>query len=87
MIYLTNDTLDQAVYFDLRSKEPHRNGNRIEQIYFGLLGNGIHEVAVTLKKSRGCVEVNFGRSELFSFVEEDALRQMLGEAVKGNTLH
>ena len=87
MIYLTNDALDQAVYFDLRSREPHRKGNRIEQIYFGLLGNGVHEVAVTLTKSRGCVEVAFGRSELFSFVEEDTLRRMLGEVVQGKTLH
>lgn len=87
MIYLTNDTLDQAVYFELRSKEPHRKGNGIEHVYFGLLGNGVHEVAVTLRKSRGCVEVVFGRSELFSFVEEDTLRRMLGEAVKGNTVH
>jgi len=55
MIYLTNDALDQAVYFELRGREPHRNGNGIEQIYFGLLGNGVHEVAVTLKKSRGFV--------------------------------
>jgi hypothetical protein len=87
MIYLTNDALDQAVYFELRGREPHRNGNGVEQIYFGLLGNGVHEVAVTLKKSRGFVEVAFGRSELFSFVEEDALRRMLGEVMKGKTLH
>jgi hypothetical protein len=87
MIYLTNDTLDQAVYFELRSREPHRNGNGIEQVYFGLLGNGVHEVAVKLSKSRGRVEVAFGRSELFSFVEEDTLRRMLGEAVTGKTLH
>ncbi len=87
MIYLTNDAMDQAVYFDLRSKEPHRIGNRFEQIYNGLLGNGIHEVAVTLKQSRGGVEISFGRSELFSFIEEDLLRRMLGEAVQDKTLH
>lgn len=85
MIYLTNDALDQAVYFDLRSQEPQRRG--AEQVYFGLLGNGVHEVAVTLKKSRGRVEVAFGRSELFSFVEEEVLRRMLGEVVKSNTVH
>ena len=85
MIYLTNDALDQAVYFELRNSEPYRRHG--EQVFFGLLGNGIHEVAVTLKKVRGSVEVAFGRSELFSFVEEDALKRMLGEAVQGNTLH
>ncbi|HBG05653.1 MAG TPA: hypothetical protein DDY22_08895, partial [Geobacter sp.] len=84
---LTNDALDQAVYFDLRSREPQRKGNGLEQIYFGLLGNGVHEVAVTLKKSRGCVEIAFGRSELFSFVEEETLRRMLGEVLKGDTVH
>lgn len=87
MIYLTNDALDQAVYFDLRGREPRRKGNSIEQLYFGLLGNGVHEVAVTLRSRLGCVEVVFGRSELFSFVEEDALRRMLGEIVAGETVH
>ena len=33
------------------------------------------------------VEVVFGRSELFSFVEEDALRRMLGEMMTGKTVH
>ena len=87
MIYLTNDALDQAVYFDLQRKEPQRRGNVFEQVYFGLLGNGVHEVSVTLRKGRLGVEVAFGRSELFSFVEEDALRRMLGEAVRENTVH
>jgi len=87
MIYLTNDALDQAVYFELRGREPRRVGNRIEQYYFGLLGNGVHEVAVTLRSSRGWVEVAFGKSELFRFVEEDALRRMLGEMVTGETVH
>jgi hypothetical protein len=87
MIYLTNDALDQAVYFELRSRKPHRVGRSIEQVYFGLLGNGVHEVAVTLRSSRGGVEVVFGRSELFSFVEEDALRRMLGALVARATVH
>lgn len=85
MIYLTNDILDQAVYFDLRNKEPYRMGN--QQIFCGLLGNGVHEVTVTLKKSRGGVEVSFGRSELFSFIEEDVLRRMLSEVVARRTIH
>ena len=87
MIYLTNDTLDQAVYFELRGKEPHRRRNSIEQLYFGLLGNGVHEVTVTLRSRRECVEVVFGKSELFSFVEEDTLRRMLGEMVASETIH
>jgi hypothetical protein len=87
MIYLTNDTLDQAVYFELRGKEHGKKGHHSEQLYFGLLGNGVHEVAVTLRSMRDCVEVVFGRSELFRFVEEDALRRMLGEMVRGETVH
>ena len=87
MIYLTNDALDQAVYFELRGREPRKRGNGSEQLYFGLLGNGVHEVTVTLKSMRGCVEVVFGTSELVSFVEEDALRRMLGEMMSGETVH
>jgi len=87
MIYLTNDALDQAVYFELRGRELRKKGNGGEQLYFGLLGNGIHEVAVTLKSLRGCVEVVFGRSDLFNFVEEDVLRRMLGEMVTTHTVH
>ena len=84
MIYLTNDALDQAVYFDMRGREPRRRGNSSEQFYFGLLGNGVHEVAVTLRSSRGCVDVVFdSSSKLFSFVEEDALRKMLVEMMAG----
>jgi hypothetical protein len=40
-----------------------------------------------VRKSRGSGEISFGRSELFSFVEEDTLRRMLGEVVTGKTLH
>ena len=87
MIYLTNDALDQAVYFHLRSREPHRHGGGLEQVYAGLLGNGVHEVAVTLRKSRLGVEVAFGKSELFSYVQEDELRRMLGAMVRDNTVH
>ena len=87
MIYLTNDSLDQAVYFELRGRKPRRSGKSIDQLYFGLLGNGVHEVAVTLRNSRGCVEVVFGSSQLFSFVEKEALRKMLVEMVAGETMH
>ncbi len=87
MIYLTNDALDQAVYFEMRGKEALRSRNGLDQVYYGLLGNGVHEVDVTLKKRRGSVEVAFGKSELFSFVEEDELRQMLGRMVREKTVH
>ncbi|GFO54265.1 hypothetical protein GMSM_12720 [Geomonas sp. Red276] len=87
MIYLTNDALDQAVYFELRGKQPHRRGNIVEQVYFGLLGNGVHEVPVTMTRSRGSFEVAFGKSELFSLVEEDTVRRMLGEVITRKPLH
>ena len=87
MIYLTNDALDQAVYFDLRSSEPHRSRTGVERVYCGLLGNGVHEVTVTLRKRRGNLEIAFGSSELFLFVEEDALRRLLGEALAAHTVH
>jgi hypothetical protein len=88
MIYLTNDALDLAVYFDLHGGEPRRRGKKnIEQIYEGLLGNGVYEVAVILRSSRGGVEVVFGNSQLFSFVDKDALRKLLLEMIAGETMH
>lgn len=87
MIYLTNDALDQVVYFEMRGKEALRSRNGLDQVYYGLLGNGVHEVDVTLKKRRGNVEVAFGKSDLFSFVEEDELRRMLGRMVREKTVH
>ena len=87
MIYLTNDAMDQAVYFDLDDTKPHEVGNDGEDLYFGLLGNGVHEVTVTLKSAGGCLDVSFGSSELFSFVEEEAMRRMLGEMVNSKSVH
>lgn len=81
MIYLTNDDHDQAVYFDLRRKEPHRRAGSLEHHYYGLLGNGVSEVAVEVRRGRNGVEVAFGRGELFEFVEESAIRRMVGDAV------
>jgi hypothetical protein len=82
MIYLTNDNQDQAVYFDLRRTEPRRRREGIEHHFFGLLGNGVSELPVTVKSWRDCTEVIFGRGDLFDFVEEHTLRRMLGEAVR-----
>ena len=87
MIYLTNDTMDQAVYFDLRKTEPRRRRGGIEHLFYGLLGNGVSEVTVTVKSRRDYTEVVFGGSELFSFVEERAIRRMLGDVVRDMTLH
>lgn len=81
MIYLTNDDHDQAVYFDLRRSEPHRRAGTIEHHYYGLLGNGVCEVAVEVRRGRNGVEVAFGRGGLFEFVEESAVRRMVGDAV------
>ena len=82
MIYLTNDTMDQAVYFDLRKTEPRRRRGGTEHLFYGLLGNGVSEVPVTVKSRHDCTEVFFGGNELFSFVEERAIRRMLGEALR-----
>ena len=87
MIYLTNDTLDRGVYFDLRKSEPHRIAGGTELLLYGLLGNGVSELPVTVRSRRDSLEMAFGRGELFSFVEEDALRKMLGEMVTGETMH
>jgi len=87
MIYLTNDAMDQAVYFDLYDKKLLGRGNDGEDLYFGLLGNGVHEVVVTLKSGHGCVDIIFGRSELFSFVEKEVIRRILSEMVNNQTMH
>jgi hypothetical protein len=87
MIYLTNDIYDQAVYFDLRRKEPHRRAGVMEHHFIGLLGNGVNEVAVTVRSGKNGVDMAFGRGELFNFVEESAIRKMLGDAVRDMTLH
>jgi hypothetical protein len=87
MIYLTNDVLDQAVYFDLRKQQPQRKGGGMEHLFYGLLGNGVSEVAVTVRSWRGSLEMAFGKGDLFSFVEEKAIRRMLGTVVEELVLH
>ncbi len=82
MIYLTNDVCDQAVYFDLRKSAPRRKAGGIELLWYGLLGNGVSEVPVTVRQWRDCMEMAFGRGELFNFVEERTIRRMLGEVVR-----
>jgi hypothetical protein len=79
MIYLTNDAMDQAVYLDLRGTGPRQGrGGKDEQVY-GLLGNGVNEVRVTVKKRRDGAEVILGRGDLFNFVEERLIRRMIGD--------
>jgi hypothetical protein len=87
MIYLTNDELDQAVYLDLRGSAPRRGRTGTENLYYGLLGNGVNEVPVTVKSRRDGTEVIFGRSELFRFVEEEAMRRMIDEIIRELPLH
>jgi hypothetical protein len=87
MIYLTNDTLDQAIYFEVLKREPKRKRCGIEEHYYGILGNGVSEVPVTVRNWRDCVEMIFGRDDIFSFVEEQTIRRMLGEALREMALH
>jgi len=84
MIYLTNDALDQAVYFEKRNGRALRSGNGC---HFGVVGNGTFETAVTLKGGRDRVEIVFGKSSLFIFVEEDLVRRLLAELAAGETVH
>ena len=86
MIYLTNDDLDQAVYFDLIRREPRRRRGSSEHLY-GVVGNGVSEVTVTVRRWRDCMEMVFGSGEVFRFVEEDLIRRVLGEAVREMVLH
>jgi len=87
MIYLTNDELDQAVYLDLRGTAPRARRAGTKNFFYGLLGNGVNEVPVTVKRSRDSTEVIFGRSELFRFVEETTIRRMIDEIVRELPLH
>jgi hypothetical protein len=82
MIYLTNDTLNQAVYFSLRSNEPRRKGGVEERLVRGLLGNGITEVPVTVRSRKDYQEMVFGGEEIFNLVEERTIRKMIGELVR-----
>jgi hypothetical protein len=87
MIYLTNDDMDQAVYLDLRkSGSRHGRGGK-EALVYGLLGNGVNEVPVTVKSRQDGAEVILGRGELFNFVEERAIRRMIGDLFKEMAFH
>ncbi len=81
MIYLTNDTCGQAVYFDLRKSEQRRKAGYKELQCHGLLGNGVSEIPVTVRSWRDYVEVAFGKGTLFSFVEERDIRSALRKMV------
>jgi len=81
MIYLTNDNLDQAVYLDLHGTTSRRLKSGGENHFYGLLGNGVNETAVTVKKGCDSTEIIFGRGELFRFVEERMIRRIIGEVI------
>ena len=87
MIYLTNDTLDQAVYFELMKSDTFRKVPGGERRYHGVLGNGTSEVPVTVRQRRDSVEMDFGRGNIFSFVEERVIRKMLADAVREMAVH
>ncbi len=83
MIYLTNDVYDQAVYCELHSQKPRRVAGEMEQRFTGVLGNGVSEVPVTVRRWRDYVEVVFGApSMLFSCVDERLVRSLVGDAVR-----
>ncbi len=87
MIYLVNDRLDQAVYFDLRKSAPRRQTGGTEYLIHGLVGNGVAESVVTIRSWRDCLDVAFGRRELFNFVEEETVRRELAGVVRELALH
>ena len=87
MIYLTNDAYDQGVYFDLRRSEPCRSAGGKELLCYGLLGNGVSELPVTVRSRHDSLEIAFGSGELFNFVEEHTIRRMLGELVREMVRH
>ena len=87
MIYLTNDAYDQGVYFDLRRSESCRKAGGTELHWYGLLGNGVSELPVTVRSRRDSLEIAFGSGELFSFVEEHTIRRMLGDVVREMVRH
>ena len=87
MIYLTNDAMDQAVYLDLRGRGPRHGRGGKEELVYGLLGNGVNEVPVTVKSRRDGAEVILGRGELFNFVEERVIRRMIGELFREKAFH
>ena len=82
MIYLTNDQDEQAVYFELEKVEPRRVAGGLERRIYGLLGNGVTEIPVTIRSWRDCVDVAFGAGRLLEFVEERLMRRLLGELVR-----
>lgn len=87
MIYLTNDVMDQAVYLDLRRPGQRHGRSGKEELVYGLLGNGVNEVQVTVKSRRDGAEVILGRGELFNFVEERVIRRMIGELFREMAFH
>lgn len=83
MIYLTTDSMDNGVYFDLRKQEPRRRPGGTENLFYGLIGNGIDEAQVTVKAWRDSLEVVIrGGESLFRHVEEKAVRRLLGNLVR-----
>jgi len=87
MIYLTNDDMDQAVYLDIRKSGTRHGRGRKEALAYGLLGNGVNEVSVTVKSRRDGAEVILGQGELFNFIEERTIRRIIGELFREKAFH
>ncbi|WP_243373140.1 hypothetical protein [Geotalea sp. SG265] len=82
MIYITNDSMGQAVYLELHKKEPRRRAGGVEHVFDGLVGNGVTEVPVKVRSWQDYLEIAFGGSRLFQTVEEKTLRRIMGDVVR-----
>lgn len=82
MIYITNDSLGQAVYLDLHERAPRKRTGGVEHIFDGLVGNGVTEVPVRVRSWQDCLEIAFGGSRLFQLVEEKTVRRIMGDVVR-----
>ena len=87
MIYLTNDTQEHAIYFELQRIAPRRTRVGTENRIYGLLGNGISEIDVTIRSWQDHLDMDFGSDALFEGIEEGVIRRLLGEAVRELTVH
>lgn len=86
MIYLTNDDMDQGVYLDLHGSGSRRIKVGKELHLYGLLGNGVNETPVTVKKRHDGTDIIFARGELFRFVEERIIRRLIGDVIQEMSL-
>jgi hypothetical protein len=82
MIYITNDSIGQAVYLELHQREPRRKAGGVEHVFDGLVGNGVTEVPVRVRSWHDYLEIAFGGNRLFQLVEEKTIRRIMGDVVR-----